>query len=169
MPPLLLALVSMILDGPSIKDQMTDTITAAVTIAQMLKFNCVKHKCKQSTSASSTVRHRPAQETPVPIYIGMILHAHTHKRELMGRLSQLGLSILYNCVLRLTTQIGSSVCQQFHLEQVVCPPKMCGAVFTTASMDNIDHNPSATTDKSSFHGTAIFLIQHPSFTGEGVD
>ena len=66
MPSLLLALVSMILDGPSIKDQMTDTTTAAVTIVQMLKFNSVKHKCKQSTSASSTVRHRPAQEIPVP-------------------------------------------------------------------------------------------------------
>ena len=90
MPPLLLALVSMILDGPIIKDQMTDTTTAAVTIAQMLKFNSVKHRHKQSTSASSTVRHRLAQETPVPIYIGMMSHVHTHKRELVDRLSQLG-------------------------------------------------------------------------------
>ena len=42
-------------------------------------------------------------------------------------------------------------------------------VFTTASVDNIDQNPSSTTAKSSFHGTAISLIQHPSFIGEGVD
>ena len=28
---------------------------------------------------------------------------------------------------------------------------------------------SSTTAKSSFHGTAISLIQHPSFIGEGVD
>ena len=88
-PLLLLAcLVSVILDGPSIKDQMTDTTTAAVTIAQMLKFNSMKHMRKQSTSASSTVRHRPAQETPVPIYVGMMLHTHTRKRELVDRLSQ---------------------------------------------------------------------------------
>jgi len=76
-PPLLLGLFSMVLEGPSIKDQMTDASTAAVTIAQMLKFNSVKHKRMQSTSASSTVRHSPAQETPVPIYVGMMLHAHT--------------------------------------------------------------------------------------------
>ena len=106
---------------------MTDTSTAAVTIAQMLKFNSVKHKRKQSTSASSTVRHRPAQET------------------------------------------ARSLCQQFYLEQVVCPPKMHGAVFTTEAIDIIDLNPSATTAKFSFHGTVIFLIQHLSFTGEGVD
>ena len=167
--PLLLALVSMILDGPSFKDQMTDTTTAALTIAQMLKFNSVKHKRKQSTSASSTVRHRPAQETPVPMYVGMMLHAQTCKRELVDRLSQLGISISYDRVLHLTTQMGNSIGQQFRLEQVVCPPKMRGAVFTTAGIDNIDHNPSATTAKFSFHGTAIIFIQHLSFCGEGVD
>ena len=42
-------------------------------------------------------------------------------------------------------------------------------VFTTAAIDNIDNNPSSTTAKESFRGTAISLLQHPSFTGEGVD
>ena len=87
----------------------------------------------------------------------------------MDRLSQLGISISYDHILHLTTQIENSVSQHFHLEQVVCPPKMCGAVFTTAAIENINHNPSEMTGKSSFHGTAISLIQHPSFTGEGVD
>ncbi|PIK35047.1 hypothetical protein BSL78_28133 [Apostichopus japonicus] len=30
-------------------------------------------------------------------------------------------------------------------------------------------NPSATTSKDSFHGTALSLIQHPSYTGEGIN
>ena len=112
---LLLALVSMNLDGLSIKGQMTDTTTVAVTIAQMLKFNSVKHKHKQSTLSSSIVRHRPVEETPVPINVGIMLHAHTRKRELVDRLSQIGISISYDRVLRLTDQMGNSVCQQFHL------------------------------------------------------
>ena len=41
-------------------------------------------------------------------------------------------------------------------------------VFTTSAIDNIDHNPSSTTAKGSFHGTVISLLQHPSFTGDGV-
>ena len=65
--------------------------------------------------------------------------------------------------------MGNSACQQLHREQVVCPPKMRSNVFTTSAIDNIDHNPSSTTAKGSFHGTAISLLQHPSFTGEGVD
>ena len=78
--PLLLALVSMILEGPSIKDQTADTNTAAFTAAQILKFNSIKHKLTHGTTSSTSVRHSVAQETPLPIYIGMILHAHTRKK-----------------------------------------------------------------------------------------
>ena len=38
-------------------------------------------------------------------------------------------------------------------------------VFTTAAVDNIDHNPTATTSKSSFHGTSISLFQHAASSG----
>lgn len=168
-PPLLLALVSMILEGPSIKDQTEDNNPAAITAAQILKFNSVKHKRTRGTTSSTCVRHSVAQETPLPTYIGMMLHAHTRKKELVDRLSHLGLSISYDRVLQLSAQMGNRVCKQFHREQVVCPPKLRGEVFTTAAVDNIDHNPSATTSKDSFHGTGISLIQHPSYTGEGVN
>ena len=40
-----LALVSMILDGPNIKDQIS-TIQGALTIAQLLKFDAVRHQVK---------------------------------------------------------------------------------------------------------------------------
>ena len=41
-------------------------------------------------------------------------------------------------------------------------------VFTTAAVDNIDHNTSSTTAITSFHGTSISLIQHPNEDVEGV-
>ena len=34
-------------------------------------------------------------------------------------------------------------------------------------MDNIDHNPTATTATSSFHGTSISVFQHPTEENEG--
>ena len=167
-PKLLLTLVNMVLEGPSIKDQMEEaTSPAALTIAQLLKFNSVKHKRAPDTAAF--VRHSTAQETPVPLYIGLMLHAHTSKRELVDKMAHLGLSVSYDCVFQLSTQMGNHVCQQFHREQVVCTPQLRGHVFTTAAVDNIDHNPSSTTARDSFHGTAISLIQHPSFVGEGTD
>ena len=44
-PELLFALVSMILHGPSTKDQISTT-QAALTIAQLLKFSTVRHQRK---------------------------------------------------------------------------------------------------------------------------
>ena len=42
-------------------------------------------------------------------------------------------------------------------------------LFTTAAVDNIDPNPSSTTCKDSFHGTAISLVQHPTTVSPGND
>ena len=40
-------------------------------------------------------------------------------------------------------------------------------LFSTAAVDNIDHNPSSTTAKDSFHGTGISLFQHSSAANPG--
>ena len=99
-PSLLLALVSMVLEGLNIKDQMADTPPAALAIAQMLKFNCIKHNREHPTIGLVTARHSAAQDTPVPTYVGMMLHAqYTRRRELEDRLSHLGMSISYTRVL----------------------------------------------------------------------
>jgi len=37
------------------------------------------------------------------------------------------------------------------------------------TVDNINHNPSSTTSKTSFNGTGVLLFQHPAFSGQGVD
>ena len=52
---------------------------------------------------------------------------------------------------------------------MVCPPPKDAQQCLHNAIDNIDYNPSSTTAKGSSHGTAISLLQHPSFTGEGVD
>ena len=44
----------------------------------------------------------------------------------------------------------------------MCPPRLRKQVFTPGALDNIDHNPSATTAKDSFHGTAVSVVQHPT-------
>uniref|UniRef100_UPI00358E360E uncharacterized protein n=1 Tax=Myxine glutinosa TaxID=7769 RepID=UPI00358E360E len=64
-PPSLLALVNMILDGVNIKHQTqlveTITTTAALTVSQLLVFNSVKHT--RAAKSSGTVRHSRDRET----------------------------------------------------------------------------------------------------------
>ena len=86
----------------------------------------------------------------------------------MDSLFNLGLNISYDRVLCLSAEMGNSVCQRFHVEQVVCPPTLKGNTFTTAAVDNLDHNPSATTAKDSFHGTGISLLQHTTSANGGM-
>lgn len=52
----------------------------------------------------------------------------------------------------------------------MCPPqKMRNGLFTTATVDNTDHNPSLGTAKDSFHGNGICLMQHPTHECAGSD
>ena len=66
----------------------------------------------------------------------------------------------YNRILSVLNALASGVCSQFALETAVCPLNFSSDVFTMAAVDNLDHNPSATSAHSSFHGTGIVLHQH---------
>ena len=74
----------------------------------------------------------------------------------------LGLSVSYDRVLAISTDLGNEVCRRYKDEGAVCPSNLRLDLFTTAAVDNIDHNPSSTTAHDSFHGTGISLFQHPT-------
>ncbi|KAK0058619.1 B-cell receptor-associated protein 31 [Biomphalaria pfeifferi] len=69
----------------------------------------------------------------------------------------------------MSSELAAKACRQFQHDKVVCPMKLRHGLFTTAAVDNIDHNPSSTTSKDSFHGTAISLFQHPSEHCKGTE
>lgn len=92
----------------------------------------------------------------------MTVHAQTRKKELVDGLFTLGLSISYSRVLEISSDLAGKACCQFEKDGVVCPMKLRFGLFTTAAVDNLDHNPSSTTAKDSFHGTAVSIFQHPT-------
>ena len=152
----------MILEGPTITDPYEKVTPAALSIAQLLKVNSIKPKRKEYTTKAASVCHSAPQETPCSShlqYIRLMLHGHTQKKELIDRLYHLGLSISYNRIICVSAQMGNRICKhmQFHNNHVVCPPRLCGSVFITSAVDNIDYNPSSTTSKESFHTTGISL------------
>jgi hypothetical protein len=59
--------------------------------------------------------------------------------------------------------LAKDVFRRSEVENVVYPNNLTINIFTTAAVDNIDHNPSSTTARGSFHGTGISLHQHPDF------
>ena len=168
-PESLGTLVNMILNGSNVKVQtnqeMAGASSSAVSvISQLLIFNVVKH----GRSTSSTLRHSTERETPLAIYLALLIHAQTRKRDLIDRLYRLGLCISYDRVIQISADMGNSVCALYESEKLVCPAKLRKGLLTTGNVDNIDHNPSARTAKDSFHGTAVSLTQHPSHDSPGI-
>ena len=168
LPNSLVALVSMILYGPNIKTQSSylSTPQAVLTLSQLLMFNSFA-RCRDDNS--HTLRHKQERETPLPQYLGVLIHSKTRKRELVDAMFELGLCISYDRLLSISTTLGNNLCHQFEVEKTVCPPKLRGKVFTTAAIDNLDHNPSSTTAEDSFHGTGISIFQHPRCEASGVE
>ena len=146
---------------------MTGTNTG-VTLPQLFIFNAVKsHRDPQSDATA--IRHDPNREPPLPVYLGLLVHAETRKKTLVDKLYRLGLSISYDRVMQISAYLGNSVCAQFEDDGIVCPSKLKKSLFPTGSVDNIDHNPSSRTAKDSFHGTAISLTEHPTNDFGGID
>ena len=67
----------------------------------------------------------------------------------------------------ISTDLANTVCNQYNVEQVVCPHELQKDTFTCGAVDNIDHNTSARTSHDSFHGTAISLMQFPTVEMRG--
>lgn len=166
-PETLLALMQMILQGPSIETANRAKCQASLSLAQLASFNAVKTEGNRSRQNAITTRHSKNRETPVPVYVGLTIHAKTRKQELVDSMYALGLSVSYKRVLEISSELARKACAQFEEDQVVCPMKLKHGLFTTAAIDNIDHNPSSTTAKDSFHGTAISIFQHPTESCSG--
>lgn len=167
-PDSLLALINMILEGPSINNQKKQEVSgasAALTISQLLIFNSVKHA--RSGATSNAIRHNMSRETPLTTYTALVVHAETRKKTLVDKFYKLGLCISYDRLMQISADLGNKCCKLYEKEGVVCPPKLRKNIFTTGNVDNIDHNPSSRTAKNSFHGTAISLTQHPSLDSQG--
>ena len=91
----------------------------------------------------------------MPVKIGLMIHAKTRKKGLIEKLASEGLSISYKRVEEIEGTITNQLCSKYNEEDIVCPPPHKEGLFMTEAIDNIDHNPSLTGAKSSFHGTSV--------------
>ena len=96
MPRELVALVSMVLEGPNIKEQScksTVRTKVAVSLSELLMFCTVKIA---KATGSAPIHHTQAQETPLPIFIAMELHSRTRDKKLIDIFHEHGICISYD-------------------------------------------------------------------------
>ena len=56
----------------------------------------------------------------------------------------------YDRVLTISTSVANGLNEEYREHGVICPPSLRKTLYTTAAVDKIDHNPSATTAKTLF-------------------
>ncbi|CAC5425424.1 unnamed protein product [Mytilus coruscus] len=156
--PPLLQLVKMIEHGPDNKSQLDYVSTMFdSSLDQLLMFYY------HANTQKSPVHHRHSADRVAPfcVYLGLLLFAKTRTTQLIDTLFQHGLCISFDQVLEISTQLDEAVVERYLNESVVFPPLFNCKVFTTSAVDNINHNPSSTTSKSSFMGpeSLFFNIQ----------
>ena len=145
---------------PNIKTRSNSSSLSqlALSLSQLLLYNSCK--CYKE-NGQDVVRHSQQRETPLPIYLGTMLRTQTRKRDLVDTLFHLGLCISYTRVLSISTKLGDKICYHYDRKKDVCLPELKGSLFISAAVDNIDHNPSSTTSRDSFHRPGISLFHHP--------
>ena len=138
---------------------------ACLSICQLILFNAKDNRA--SLVAGSSQRHLKSREPPLPLYVGLNIHTQTRSRKMLTQMHELGLSISYTRLLEIQDSITSALCKRFKDEDAVCPTQLRTGIYSVGALDNIDHNPTATTAKGSFHGTTISIFQFPSDINPG--
>ena len=73
----LLRLVSLIINGENSEENVSTAVESlTLNMAQLLRFNSVKGK----RQCSGSVRHSRINEPPLPVKIGLMIHAKTRKK-----------------------------------------------------------------------------------------
>ena len=98
-----LTLDGMVLNGPSITERSNSESLPAY---QMRK------------ETSGTAMHSQLRETLLPVYLSVMFHTKTRKRELVDSMFNLGLCIFYDRVLSTSTDLGNKLCGHYEVEKV---------------------------------------------------
>lgn len=158
----------MVHDGPSINFQSGFSgavlSQATLSVAQLLQFN----RSFRRRSRSSGFRPNKAKGTPLAIYVGVTIHEKIRKRQLVDKLFELGLSISYDRVMKISTAQGNRAYKQNKQENIVCPRNLRLGLNTKGAIDNFDRNPSSITATDSFHAAVISLFQHLTENNPGL-
>ena len=148
----MLNLISLILDRETtIEDASTNAETVATNLAQLLGFNAVKTK----RICDGILRDSKSNEPPLPVKVGLLVHAKTRKKSLFEKLAAEGLSISSQRVQDIQKMVTNQLCDKFKKDGIVCPPSLQKGLFLNTAIDNTGHDPSSTRVKLSFHGTSI--------------
>ena len=128
-PPSLVNFLSTLVGGCNIDNgspAASNERTAALTLAQLIRLNSVK---RMRPDRPEQTRHHISHETPLPVYIGLMVHNCTRNKTIVEKLNHHGLSVSYSRVLEIECTTTNAVCDLYRSLGDVIPkslhPNVC--------------------------------------------
>ncbi|KAK4305062.1 hypothetical protein Pmani_023027 [Petrolisthes manimaculis] len=150
-PPSLITLVAMLLYGANITEQLLMTKTQALlSICQLLLYNS-SYRSEKQTQTSQVKSCEPV----LPLYLGILLHKNTQKRDLVKKFFDLGLSVSYDRVLEISTEKRAKICSYYEKLNSLQVPQLKKSKFVTSALKSITQQ---TETKSSLDKADISVL-----------
>ena len=99
-------------------------------------------------------------EMPQQLAIGLAVHQAVRSKELISLLHGFGMSVDYNRILRVESQIEANVLKQVEENDgVYLPPDIVKGQHVFFAIDNVDFSEDTPDGKRTFQGTAMAVYQ----------
>ena len=89
-----MSFINLVLNGSNVDTSDKKQSSSALTIAKLLQFYIVKQKNKGKSN-----------ETPLSVYMSLMVHSRTRKKSLIEEFNEYGLSISYKRILEIQNSI----------------------------------------------------------------
>ena len=140
----------------------------ALSVAQIILSQTSKRsKWRDKLKKPTRQRHPKNQNTSLLLYVGLKIFYTTRFRKLIDDLYHVELSVSYDRVLELTKTFYEEMRQLDIIYSCFFPCILRKGIFSIWLEDNIDVNPKANCNKSSYYGTSSSIIQFRGTNDEG--
>lgn len=103
---------------------------------------------------------RATREMPQQLAIGLAIHQAIRSKEVVNFLHGFGLSVEYNRILRVETQVEKSVIQRMERNDgIFIPPDVVSGRWVFFAVDNVDFAEDTPDGKRTLHGSAMAIYQ----------
>lgn len=150
-----------IIQGPnstlSAEEKSVEVHCRALHLSQSTMSMCLTER--QVNNKKSTVIHS-TREMPEQLAIGIAIHQAIRNKEIINLLHGFGLSVEYNRLLRVETEIERNVIKQIQKDNgLYIPPDIVKGRHIFFAVDNSDFQEDTHDGKRNLHGAAMTIYQ----------
>ena len=148
-----------VINGPnttlSTEEKCNEVHKRAMNLVQSTMSMCLTER-QIGNKKSDAIKS--SREMPQQLAVGLAVHQSVKSKELVNLLRGFGMSVEYNRLLRVESQIEASVLKRMeHNDRLFLPPDIVNGRHVFFAIDNVDFAEDTYDGHSTLHGTAMAI------------